>query len=114
MDRSPNEIYRMLERLVARQYVMRNAGGDRYAISLKLFAMAHMHPPLNRLVNQALPVMDEFTRRAEQSCQMGVYDLGNVLIAAQNTSARGLARYRFVPCPAGLCRYARARYGFAR
>lgn len=51
--------------------------------------MAHMHPPLNRLVNQALPVMDEFTRRAEQSCHMGVYDRGNVLIAAQINSPRG-------------------------
>src|SRR5665647_719627 len=47
MDRSANEIYRMLERLVARQYVMRNASGDRYALSLKLFALAHMHPPLS-------------------------------------------------------------------
>ena len=25
-----------------------------YALSLKLFALAHMHPPLNRLVSQAL------------------------------------------------------------
>ena len=89
MARSPNEIYRMLERLVARQYVMRSASGDRYALSLKLFAMAHAHPPLNRLVNQALPVMDEFARQAEQSCHMGVYDRGNVLIAAQVNSPRG-------------------------
>jgi DNA-binding IclR family transcriptional regulator len=89
MARSPNEIYRMLERLVARQYVTRSAGGDRYALSLKLFAMANVHPPLNRLVNQALPVMDDFARRAEQSCHMGVYDRGNVLIAAQANSPRG-------------------------
>ena len=89
MARSPNEIYRMLERLVARQYVTRSASGDRYALSLKLFAMAHAHPPLNRLVNQALPVMDDFARRAEQSCHMGVYDRGNVLIAAQINSPRG-------------------------
>jgi len=89
MARSPNEIYRMLERLVARQYVTRSASGDRYALSLKLFAMAHVHPPLNRLVNQALPVMDDFARRAEQSCHMGVYDRGNVLIAAQVNSPRG-------------------------
>ena len=87
--RSPNEIYRMLERLVARQYVTRSASGDRYALSLKLFAMAHAHPPLNRLVNQALPVMDDFACRAEQSCHMGVYDRGNVLIAAQINSPRG-------------------------
>lgn len=89
MDRSANEIYRMLERLVARQYVMRNLSGDRYALSLKLFALAHMHPPLSRLVNQALPVMDDFARKAEQSCHMGVYDRGNVLISAQINSPRG-------------------------
>ena len=89
MDRSASEIYRMLERLVARQYVMRNPTGDRYALSLKLFALANMHPPLSRLINQALPVMDEFARKAEQSCHMGVYDRGNVLIAAQINSPRG-------------------------
>ncbi|CAM8626217.1 IclR Transcriptional regulator [Comamonadaceae bacterium] len=89
MDRSASEIYRMLERLVARQYVMRNPSGDRYALSLKLFALANMHPPLSRLINQALPVMDEFTRKAEQSCHMGVYDRGNVLISAQISSPSG-------------------------
>lgn len=89
MDRSANEIYRMLERLVVRQYVLRSASGDRYALSLKLFALAHMHPPLNRLVNQALPVMDDFARKAEQSCHLGVYDRGNVLISAQVNSPRG-------------------------
>lgn len=89
MDRSANEIYRMLERLVARQYVMRNPSGDRYALSLKLFALANMHPPLNRLINQALPIMDDFARKAEQSCHMGVYDRGNVLICAQINSPRG-------------------------
>lgn len=89
MDRSANEIYRMLERLVARQYVMRNLSGDRYALSLKLFALAHMHPPLSRLINQALPIMDDFARKAEQSCHMGVYDRGNVLISAQINSPRG-------------------------
>ncbi|MGQ0708277.1 MAG: IclR family transcriptional regulator [Rhodoferax sp.] len=89
MDRSPSEIYRMLERLVARQYVLRSPEGDRYGLSLKLFALANMHPPLNRLINQALPVMDEFARQSEQSCHMGVYDRGNVLICAQVNSPRG-------------------------
>ena len=89
MDRGASEIYRMLERLVARQYVMRSASGDRYSLSLKLFALAHMHPPLSRLINQALPIMDAFARQAEQSCHMGVYDRGNVLIAGQINSPRG-------------------------
>ncbi len=89
MNRSASEIYRMLERLVARQYVMRSSSGDRYALSLKLFALANMHPPLSRLINQALPVMDDFARKAEQSCHMGVYDRGNVLVSAQINSPSG-------------------------
>ncbi len=89
MDRSASEIYRMLERLVVRQYVTRSLSGDRYALSLKLFALANQHPPINRLVNQALPVMDAFARQAEQSCHLGVYDRGNVLITAQINSPRG-------------------------
>jgi DNA-binding IclR family transcriptional regulator len=89
MERSASEIYRMLERLVARQYVTRSLSGDRYALSLKLFALANKHPPMNRLVNQALPVMDAFARQAEQSCHLGLYDRGNVLIAAQINSPRG-------------------------
>jgi DNA-binding IclR family transcriptional regulator len=89
MDRSASEIYRMLERLVARQYVTRSLSGDRYALSLKLFALANRHPPLNRLINQALPVMEAFATKAEQSCHLGVYDRGNVLITAQINSPRG-------------------------
>lgn len=83
LGRGPSEIYRMLERLVARQYVSRSAGGDRHALSLKMFALAHRHPPVDRLVAQALPVMDAYARQAEQSCHLGLYDRGNVLVVAQ-------------------------------
>ncbi len=83
MDRSASEIYRMLERLVARQYVTRSLSGDRYALSLKMFALAHIHPPLNRLVTQATPIMDRFAAQSQQSCHMGVYDRGQILITAQ-------------------------------
>ncbi len=74
---------RLLERLVARQYVTRSAGGDRHALSLKMFALAHRHPPVNRMVTQALPVMDAYARQAEQSCHLGMVDRGNVLVIAQ-------------------------------
>src|SRR5438477_4756401 len=38
LGRSQSEIYRMLERLVARHYVRRSLEGDRYSLSYKLFA----------------------------------------------------------------------------
>lgn len=86
MGRSPSEIYRMLERLVARHYVARSPEGDRYALSLKLHVLAQRHPPLQRLVARAQPAMDAFASAAEQSCHLGVYDRGNVTIVAQVAS----------------------------
>ncbi|GLU35596.1 IclR family transcriptional regulator [Trinickia caryophylli] len=83
LGRNASEIYRMLERLVARQYVMRSSGGDRYTLSLKLFALAHRHPPMNRFLAEALPQMQRFAERAEQSCHLTVYDRGNLLVIAQ-------------------------------
>jgi DNA-binding IclR family transcriptional regulator len=83
MGRSPSEIYRMLERLVARHYVTRSQEGDRYALSMKLFVLGHRHPPLERLVARALPAMDAFAKAAEQSCHLGVHDRGNVIVVAQ-------------------------------
>ena len=86
MGRNPSEIYRMLERLVARHYVARSAEGDRYSLSLKLFVLGQRHPPLNRLVARAQPAMDAFANAAEQSCHLGIYDRGNITIVAQVNS----------------------------
>jgi DNA-binding Lrp family transcriptional regulator len=56
LGRTPNEHYRMLERLVRRGYVFRNAS-DRYELTLKLFGLAHFHRPIRRLVSRATPLM---------------------------------------------------------
>jgi len=83
MGRGPSEIYRMLERLVARHFVTRSLEGDRYALSLKLFVLSQRHPPIQRLVAHALPAMDRFAKAAEQSCHLGVYDRGNIVVVGQ-------------------------------
>lgn len=90
MGRSPSEIYRMLERLVARDYVTRSTEGDRYALSLKLFVLAHRHPPVNRLVAQAQPVIEAFATAVEQSGHLGLYDRGNITVVAQVDSPHKL------------------------
>src|ERR1700712_1045973 len=82
MGRGPSEIYRMLERLVARQYVTRSVEGDRYALSLKLYVLGHQHPPVDRLVARAQPLMDAFAKAAEQSCHLSIYDRGNLSVVA--------------------------------
>lgn len=82
LDRSPNEIYRMLDRLVRRGYVLRTPA-ERYELSLKLFALAHQHAPLRRLVSQATPALRRFAQDAGQSCHLVVYERGRVVVIAQ-------------------------------
>jgi DNA-binding IclR family transcriptional regulator len=85
MGRSQGEIYRMLERLVARNYVTR-LEGDRYQLSIKLFVLATRYPPFSRLIAAAAPKMAQFARSAVQSCHLAVYDGGDVIILAQESS----------------------------
>lgn len=80
--RTPNEIYRMLDRLVRRGYVSRNAS-DRYELTLKLFGLAHLHRPVRRLVSQAAPLMRNLAARSLQANHLAVYDRAGVTVIAQ-------------------------------
>lgn len=82
LGRTPNEIYRMLDRLVRRGYVARREG-DRYELTMKLFALAHLHAPVRRLVSFATPVMREFVQKAQQAVHLAVYDRAGVIVIAQ-------------------------------
>jgi DNA-binding IclR family transcriptional regulator len=82
LERSPNEIYRMLDRLVRRNYVRRTSG-DRYELTLKLFELAHAKPPLRRLISQALPVLRRFARAAEQACHLVIHDRNILVVVLQ-------------------------------
>jgi DNA-binding IclR family transcriptional regulator len=82
LDRTPNEIYRMLDRLVRRDYVRRTSG-DRYELTLKLFELAHMAPPIARLVGQSMPVMRIFARDARQAVHLVIHDRNVLVVVAQ-------------------------------
>jgi DNA-binding IclR family transcriptional regulator len=82
LDRTPNEIYRMLDRLTRRHYVVRT-NADRYELTLKLFTLVHQHAPIRRLVPVAMPELRDFARTAQQACHLAIYDRGSVVIIAQ-------------------------------
>ncbi|UJW84912.1 IclR family transcriptional regulator [Devosia sp. SL43] len=82
LDRTPNEIYRMLDRLVRRDYVRRTPE-DRYEITLKLFELGHARPPMHRMISQATPVLRSFSLKAEQAVHMVVQDRNILVVVAQ-------------------------------
>ncbi|PZM10190.1 IclR family transcriptional regulator [Rhizobium tubonense] len=82
LDRSPNEFYRMLDRLVRRGYVIR-IDGDRYSLTLKLFGLAQLHAPVRRLASFATPLMRDLAEKSKQANHLAVFDRGAAVVIAQ-------------------------------
>lgn len=82
LDRSPNEIYRMLDVLVRRGYLARRPDAT-YVLTLQLFELAHRHPPMGRLLDVAMPHMQELARLAGQSNHICVHHDQRLVVLAR-------------------------------
>ncbi len=85
LGRSVNEIFRMVSTLHQRNYIHIN-DRDRYALTLKLFTLAHEQEPIKSLIKEALPLLAELSERSMQSSHLALYQNGRVMITAQNDS----------------------------
>ncbi|WP_147271797.1 IclR family transcriptional regulator [Corallincola holothuriorum] len=85
LERSINEIFRMLSILEARGYLrIDDAGGIQ--LSMRLWQMAHRYPPQDRLRAMALPVMQQLSQELVQSCHLVVPEEENLVVAARQES----------------------------
>ncbi len=83
LDRTTSEIFRMLMVLRKRGYVQLEEEGDRYALTTKMFEVAHRHPPIRRLTAVAGEAMQRLADRINQSIHLGILHSGKVLVIAQ-------------------------------
>ena len=82
LGRSAPELFRMLSVLQRRGYLERRSDGC-YHLSLRMFELAHQHPPVNRLLEAALPEMRELAEATRQSCHLVVHFDGRIVVVAQ-------------------------------
>ncbi len=82
LGRSAAELFRMLSVLERRGYLIRGADGA-YRLSLRLFELAHQHPPLKRLLTVALPAMHELAESTRQSAHLVIHFARRILVVAQ-------------------------------
>ncbi len=86
LGRSMGEIYRTMIALERRGFVAKDDATDRYYLSLRLFELAHRHPPVSRLVRIAQPILEELALTTKQSCHLGVAEGDRLLILAGEMS----------------------------
>jgi DNA-binding IclR family transcriptional regulator len=92
LNRTVSEIFRMLLCLERRGYIAQ-VEEEQYSLTLKLFKLVQEHPPMERLIVDALPVMNRFAHEALQSCHMGVLEGSQVVIIAQTNAPTDIGFY---------------------
>lgn len=83
VGRSVGQIFRVLATLERRGYVARDRQSGLYTFSMKVFDLAHRHPPLRGLITIATGPMRELAEAVRQSCNLSVLDAGRVRVIAQ-------------------------------
>jgi DNA-binding IclR family transcriptional regulator len=83
LDRTINEVFRMLVCLEERGYISRTGPDERYQLTLKLFEIVHHHHPLQRLIAQARPLVHQVASETGQSCHLAMLNHAEVVIVAQ-------------------------------
>lgn len=83
LERSISEIYRMLMVLQERGFVMLDVRSERYSLTMRMFRLAHKHPPINRLTELAGDVMSRLAVSLNQSIHLAIQDKNHILVIAQ-------------------------------
>lgn len=86
LDRSASSLFRVLNCLERRRYVSRDPVSGKYALSLKLFALAHTHSPVEALLGAARLPMQALAEDVGESCHLSVLERGRLLVVAQQHS----------------------------
>jgi DNA-binding IclR family transcriptional regulator len=83
LGRSVTEIFRMLVCLEERGYISRMGPDEKYQLTLKLFEIVHRYRPLQRLINQARPLVQRVASETGQSCHLAMLNSAEVVVVAQ-------------------------------
>lgn len=85
LGRTPNELFRMVDVLVRRGFLARQADGS-YLLTLRLFELAHLHPPVDRMLEAALPHMQRLAQAIRQSNHLSVHHDRRLVVLARAES----------------------------
>lgn len=81
--RSVGQIFRVLSSLERRGFILRDRQSGLYGLSMRMFDLAHRHPPLRGLLSLAIGPMRDLAESVRQSCNLSVLDAERVRVVAQ-------------------------------
>lgn len=86
LNRTRNEIFRMLDNLQKRSYITRDPLSGCYSLTLKLYELAHTHSPVDQLLRAAYVPMHTLADTIHESCHLSVLNRGMLVVIASTES----------------------------
>jgi len=80
IGQTPSAVFRILNRLESRAYVLRDPVSNRYALSLKLSERAHSHSPVERIIASSTKPMRDLAQRVKESVHLSVLSHGRGVV----------------------------------
>jgi DNA-binding IclR family transcriptional regulator len=86
LRRTRSEIFRMLDNLEQRAYIVRDPTSGAYNLTLRLYELAHTHTPVDQLLKAAYRPMYRLSETIRESCHLSVLsrDILVVIAAAES------------------------------
>ncbi len=91
INRTSNEIYRMLMSLESRGYILRDEISGKYRLTLKLYHLSHRHSPVDELCKSAQHPLEELAHIIRQSCHLSILYLNQVMVVLHARSPEPIA-----------------------
>lgn len=86
IDRSANEIYRVLVGLESRGYLVRDDISGKYSLSLKLYSLSCKVSPIDQLRQTAIPIMEDLAAQAGYASHLSILYQSKVMVIVQARS----------------------------
>jgi DNA-binding IclR family transcriptional regulator len=86
LKRTRNEIFRMLDGLEQRAYILRDPASGKYSLTLRLYELAHTHSPVDQLLKAAFGPMQRLSDAIRESCHLSVLSRGMLVVIAATES----------------------------
>lgn len=83
VGRTVSEVFRVLGELENRGYIARDPETGLYTLTLRLFELAHLHPPTHRLISVAMGKMQLLSNDIGVSCHLVVHQRDTLMVIAQ-------------------------------
>ncbi len=80
LGQTPSAVFRILDRLEGRSYIVRDPVSGRYRLSLKLFELAHTHSPVQQLIAMSGKSMRELADSVQESVHLSVLSNGRIVV----------------------------------